>query len=508
MVSSFVGATATASETETPEIHLDVEEVHLDNGLTLLLVDRPSAPDLAAGWVVHAGSADDPPGRRGLAHVLEHLLFKGTETIGTRDYQAERAAGEEIAELRREIERLRSKGKGAGRRAREIETRLAEVERRRQRLLRPGELSLRYSEAGATGLNGFTFEDFTLYFVRLPAGKLELWFWLESDRLSQPVFRDFTREKEVIRQEVGQRIGSTPTGRADQELRRAFWGESSYAWRALGRLDDLPRVEKTDAESFFDRHYRPENLTAVVVGPIDRDRTVALARGYFGRLPAGEAVDGAPPRRTTPPSPAKGPLELRCDCPRQTRALYPTVAFRHPHSYALQVLAGVLNGRTGRLHRSLVLDREIAFTASATQLSYRDAGSFVFAAETKGDAKPEELLAAWEEEIEGLRNELVGDTELRKVKNQLIASSLRGLRRPSDLARQLLVYAGLGEWRQIEDRPRRVGEVTAEEVREAARGLKEEDRLVAYYRAADLSGASGSKGPARPGDNDGRNPLP
>ena len=428
VLSGLMAATATASEMETPEIRLDVQEVRLDNGLTLLLVDRPSAPDLAAGWVVRAGSADDPAGRRGLAHVLEHLLFKGTDTLGT------------------------------------------------------GELALRYSEAGATGLNGFTFEDFTLYFVRLPRGKLELWFWLESDRLLQPVFRDFDREKEVIRQEVGQRIGSIPTGRADEKLRQTFWGESSYAWRALGRIEDLDRIEKTAAEAFFDRHYRAGNLTAVVVGPIDRERTVELARAYFGRLPTTAVADGAPPPRTTPPSPVKGPVEARCDCPRQARALYPTVPFRHPDAYRLQVLSGVLNGRTGRLYRSLVLDREIAFTASATQLSYRDAGSFVFAAETKGDATPEELVAAWEGEIERLRREIVGPAELRKVKNQLIASSLRGLRRPSDLARQLLVYAGLGEWRQIEDWPRRVGKVTAEEVREAARGLKEEDRLVAYYR--------------------------
>ena len=454
VLSGLVVAAATALETETPEIRLDIEEIRLDNGLTLLLVDRPSAPDLAAGWVARAGSADDPPGRRGLAHVLEHLLFKGTETLGT------------------------------------------------------GELALRYSEAGATGLNGFTFEDFTLYFVRLPPGKLELWFWLESDRLTRPVFRDFAREKEVIRQEVGQRVGSIPTGRADEKLRQAFWGESSYGWRALGRIEDLDRIEKTGAETFFDRHYRAGNLTAVVVGPIDRERTLALARAYFGRLPTAEAADGVPPRRTTPPSPVKGPVEARCDCPRQARALYPTVPFRHPDAYRLQVLSGVLNGRTGRLYRSLVLDRGIAFTASATQLSYRDAGSFVFAAETKGDATPEELVAAWEGEIERLRRELVGATELRKVKNQLIASSLRGLRKPSDLARQLLVYAGLGEWRQIEDWPRRIGEVTAEEVREAAQGLKEENRLVAYYRAADLSGTPSSKGSARPGDNRGRNSLP
>ena len=134
-----------------------------------------------------------------------------------------------------------------------------------------------------------------------------------------------------------------------------------------------------------------------------------------------------------------------------------------------------------------MLDREIAFSASATQLSYRDAGSFVFAGETKGAAQPEELVSAWEEEIGRLRREPVGESELRKVKNQLIASSLRGLRKPGDLARQLLVYAGLGEWRQIEDWPRRVNAVTADELRAAARLLEEEERLVAYYREGGAS---------------------
>lgn len=476
-------AAALAPAAGPPELRLDVEELRLDNGLTLLLVDRPGAPHLAAGWVVRAGSADDPGDRRGLAHVLEHMLFKGSEIIGTRDYKAESAAESELAGLRQELERLRAKGRGVGRRASELDHRITDLEDRRRRLLRPGELALRYSEAGASGLNGFTFEDFTLYFVRLPPGKLELWFWLESDRLRRPVFRDFAREKEVIRQEVRQRIGSTPTGRADDELRRVFWGESSYGWRALGRVEDLARVERTDAERFFDRHYTADRLTAVVVGPIDRQRTLALARAYFGQLP-GRARDASVVRLATPASPpAAGspPVEVSCDCPRQARVLYPTVPFRHPDSFRLQVLAGVLNGRTGRLYRSLVLDREIAFSASATQLSYRDAGSFVFAAETKGKARPEELVAVWEEEIERLRREPVGASELRKVKNQLIASALRGLRRPSDLARQLLVYAGLGEWRQIEDWPRRVDEVTAAELREAARSLEKNKRLVAYY---------------------------
>ena len=479
-LSAVPGQPPAAAAGARTEIELGVEELQLENGMTILLVERPSSPDVAAGWVVGSGSADDPAAHRGLAHVVEHLMFKGSRTIATRDYATEMRLIREIDELRGILDELEQRGKQRSRKAGELDNRLTALEEQRQRLLRPGELALHYSEAGASALNAFTFEDFSMYFVRVPAGKLELWFWLESDRLREPVFREFHKEKGIIREEVEQRIGSTPTGRSDQALRETFWGDSSYGWRSLGRIDDLDRLRQADAESFFQRHYGAANLTAVIVGRFDRSRAKELARRYFAPL-AGPAP---PPRATTTESrSSKRSFETGCDCPTQARVLYPSVPFRHSDSYALQVLAGVLNGRTGRLYRSLVLDQKIAFAASASQISYRDAGYFEFSAETKGAATPEDLVAAWDRELDRLLSTQITDQELRKVKNQVIAHSLRGLRRPTDLARQLLIYAGLGGWRQIEDWPRRIDEVSASQARKiGATLLRPDNRLVAHYR--------------------------
>ncbi len=478
---------------------LPIEETVLDNGLRLLVAPRPRASMVAAGWVVAAGSADESPGATGVAHLLEHLMFKGTRTVGARDPERERALLAERDRLFEEIRELeaRTGRRGAARRARRLE----ELRRSFDRLGREarslaflGELSLLYSEAGGIGLNAHTAEDFTLYFVRLPAEALELWFWLESDRLLAPVLRDFHREKEIVAEERRLRVGSTPTGRLEEEVRAAFWGRAPYGWPPLGRPRDLERLGRPEAERFLATGYRPERITAVLVGGVEPARAAALGRRYFGRLPAGSGSEretvpapaaargGSSDRNPAPSAPATREWRGVCDCPRQARVLYPAVPFRHPDSYPLEVLAGILGGRSGRLHRSLVLERGIAFTASAHQQALARAGSFVFLAEARGGTPAAELVAAWDRELARIVAEPIPERELARVRNQVAADALRRLRDPFDLLRHLLVYAGLGDWREIRERTARILAVEAGAVREAAsRHLAPERRLVAIF---------------------------
>lgn len=478
-----------ATNAKLPQV--PVEEFRLANGMRFLLVQRPEATTVAAGWVVEAGSAHDPSDRTGLSHLLEHSLFQGSRTIGSRDLDNELEVLARLDRVRAQLVQVRDEAnEAAGRKKRKLEQQattlqeeLSTLQRRASSLAWLGQFSLLYSEQGATGLNANTFRDFTLFFVTLPSEKLETWFWLESDRLLEPVFRELYKEIQVIKEERRMRIDSTPTGRFDEELRARFWGDHPYSWNPQGHPEHLERIDRPDARAFFEQHYRSDNLTAALVGAFDPEQIRDWARRYFGRLPR-------------QPSPAKVdpavPIELKqiedrmsaaCECPPQAQVLYPSPAFGHPDAAALRVLAAVMNGRTGRLYRSLVLEQQIAFSAFTRQISWSRAGEFSFQGETKGGADPEELVAAWDRQLMLVQTEPVTESELRRAKNRLTGDAFRSLKDPSALMKQLLVYQGLGDWRHLNDWPHQILAVSPQHLREAAaRYLLPQRRSVALYR--------------------------
>ncbi len=486
---------------------LAVEQLQLANGMRFLLVPRPGLPSVTAGWVAHVGSVNERPGVTGLTHFLEHMLFKGTPTIGARDYAKERLSLDEQERLqeaiRGEYSKLREKarrGELADPYGRDASTEALsgleqsyarELERYRS-LVSPGELWRIYSEAGGKGLNALTLQDMTLYFLTLPAEKLELWFWMESDRLANPVYRDFYTERAVVVEERRQRTDSTPTGRFDEQLKSLFWRGHPYGWPVLGWPADLKVLSRADAEQYFATHYGPGNLTAALVGSFDPAAVKALAERYFGRLPA----KPAPPEVVSlPPEPhAEQRLEAACDCRPQVQALYPTVPFVHRDTAALEVLAGLLNGRTGRLFRSLVLEQGVASSAFAMQSAQRWAGMFSFSAEAKGGAKPADLLAAWDRELDRLRREPVAEAELAKVKNQIAADAYRKLKEPSALLMQLLMSDGFGDWTTLQRSHERALAVSAADLHRAVeRYFVPSRRTVGLYdrRPAEARAAAG-----------------
>lgn len=445
---------------------LPVETFELENGMRFLLVRRPGAPMVAAGWVVRTGSGDEQPGVTGISHLLEHLMFHGSRRIGTRSADREGLlmarqdeVGDRLVELRRQPASA----------ARDAE--MAELQRRLDKLLADqralairGEFSRIYFDAGAVGVRALTFRDHTVYYGQIPANKLPLWFWLESDRLLAPVFREFYVEGNVVEEERRQRLESTPTGRAVEKLTEAFWEGHPYAWTTLGRTEDLASLRRSQTEAWFRERYRPDQIAAALVGDFDPAQVKELARAYFGRLqrpatpPPGPAETAAAPVAEARTGERR--LTESCECAPQSRVLYRTPAAGHPDTYALDVLAGVLNGRTGRLYRSLVLSQGIAFAAFAEHDAARRGGSFGVVLESKGEATPEKLVAAWDAEVDRLRREPVSERELQKVKNQILTDSWRRLSDPLGLALRLLSADALGDWRQLDRWPEATQAVT------------------------------------------------
>ncbi len=509
----------------------------LDNGMTFLVVERPGRPLVAAVWAARGGSASDPPGRRGLAHVVEHLLYAGSRTIGARDWDEE-------APLLRRWERLyeRSVRQGAA------EPGLDGVEQRLAALQRPGAYAGVYTRAGALGIDAFTRHDSTAFQVLTPKEKIELWFWMESDRLLEPVFRGFRRELAVVEQERRQRIDSTPAGTWFDLFDAAYWGAGHpYAHSPGGERLEVARLLPADARSHFEATYRPDRLVAVLVGDLTAPRIRELAERYFGRLEGGrqsqpDARDSRPaaaegardplgarvfrpaaaegareplgarvfrpaaaegardplgarvfrpaaaegardplgarvfrpaaaeggqerpgprqrpapeaneaPATPGPPEPALGSLEGLCACRGQVEIRYPTVPFAAAgDAVALDVLAGLLNGRSGRLYRELVAgEGRVAFAASAEHVSRRLGGYFAVRIEAGEGAVPSELAPAWDRLLERVRAGGVDDAELERVKRQLATDSWRQLEQDVGLAHRLAAAEALGGWRQL-----------------------------------------------------------
>ena len=487
---------ATAALVAEQKAEVPVGEFTLANGMKFLVVSRPSQATVMGGWVAHVGSANERPGITGVAHFFEHMMFKGSRIVGTTDavrdqeimLEQEKLQEKIRAEYARQRARFR-KGEiddpfAPANRTPELEKLEADFQKlvEEQRALTvKDEFDKIYTEAGASGMNATTNSDSTIYFITVPANKIELWFWMESERLLQPVFREFYSERDVVQEERRLRVESTPTGRFDEQLNAMFWTSHPYKWDAIGWMSDLKTLSMTDAQDFFSTYYAPGNLTAALVGNITLPEAKALAEKYFGRIPpSGKPVPDIVTLEEK--QLAEKRMNAECDCQPQVSVQFHTVPFEHKDQYALDVVQSLLNGQTGRLRKSLVLDQQIASSASAGQQSQRWNGSFFLAAETKGEATPAALEAALWAELDKLRAEPVPMDELAKVKNQIVAESYRNLENPFFLLLQLLFYDGWGDWKYLNEWSAKTLAVTPEDVQRVAKQyFSVENRTVASY---------------------------
>lgn len=477
---------------------VDVREEVLPNGLKLLMVERHDSPTVACGWVARVGSVNESPGMTGISHLFEHMMFKGTKTIGTKDYEKDKeilARQDAVrAEMEKEYSLLREKlrrgeisgsiydPENATPRLKELKAELEKLYAEEKENIVSEELDQIYTREGASGLNAFTTEDQTVYFVTVPANKLELWFWLESDRLANPVFREFYSERDVVREERRLRVESTPLGKFEEQFDAMFWQSTPYHHPVIGWPADVESITRKQAEAYFATYYAPNNITAVLVGDLDPEKALALARTYFGRLPRGPQD---PPEVVSEEIPqlAEKRFVAEADTNPEVNIRFHAVPFGHKDMYALQLVADLLNRRTGRLYKSLVEEKKIAVGepyASFRPMKY--AGYFEVGAEVKEGVEPAVVEAALLAELEKLAKEAVGETELQKVKNQQLANSFRRLQSNFYLMLQLALYDSFGDWRFINEAPAKVQAVTAQEIQAvAARIFTRENRNVAIY---------------------------
>jgi predicted Zn-dependent peptidase len=330
-------------------------------------------------------------------------------------------------------------------------------------------------------MNAFTTEDMTAYFINVPANKLELWMWMESERILHPVFREFYAERDVVFEERRMRTESTPLGRFDEQFNAMFWESSPYRWPVVGWPSDIPAISKAQADEFYSTFYAPQNLTLILVGDLKSADAEALAAKYFERIPRGPR--DAPDVTTLEVKQlAEKRMNAEADTNPQLDVMWHTVAFRHRDSYALEILSQILSTRTGRLYKSLVLGSGVATSLSAGQESRKWAGLFDISGEAREGHTPQEVEQGIYENLEKLKKEEVPAEELQKVKNNFAAAEYRRLTSNFAVLMQLIQNDGEGDWRETNEQGRKIQAVTAADVQRVANTyLTKENRSVAVY---------------------------
>jgi predicted Zn-dependent peptidase len=447
-----------------------VKEHRLSNGMLWLVVERPQAPVFTGFIRVRVGGADEEPGYTGLAHLFEHMAFKGTPMLGTTDFEAEKKLLVEIAKAGDAIATLQRAGKGADPQTVALKAKLAQLTKSHGELTDENALAQLYTLNGAVGLNATTDKDTTAYFVSLPKNRLQLWLTLEAQRLAAPVLRDFYTERDVVQEERRMSIESNPGGAIFEELNHIAFVSSPYRWPTVGYTEDLQAMSLSKAQQFRDRYYAPGNAVGCLVGDVKFEELKPMLEKTFGTIPA----------RPLPPEPMFAEPPSRAQ--RRSTVFFDAgprvyIAFRKPPPPAhddfvfdvIDVLLG--EGRTGRLHKRLVLkDRLVQGVGVFGAPGSRMANLFVIAAIPLKGVKNEDVEKAIWDELGKLKAEKVSDNELQKVRNRITADHARALDSNTGLASSLTGdQVIVGDWRYSSDHPAKINQIEPFEIMETAK---------------------------------------
>ncbi|MEM7415379.1 MAG: pitrilysin family protein [Gemmatimonadota bacterium] len=426
-----------------------MQEITLSNGLRVLAVERPGAPTVSFVMQFRVGGVDEPVGSTGIAHVLEHMLFKGTETIGTMDLRAERQLFAEIDAVQDSILERSDDGPTSGGERERLEARRDSLEDAARTAVVPNEYTEILTRAGAQGLNAMTTNEATIYFVEMPAARAELFFALEGDRMANPVFREFYSERAVVMEERRMRVDTNPAGALFERHLATAFREHPYGQPVVGTMADLQALTRPEVEAYYRRFYGPSNAVLAVVGAIDPEDVARWSEEYLGAIPAGDRPPGV--STVEPEQREERRIHLTWEAEPLLRIGWHIPASTHPDGPAIALLASILTGgRTSRLHRRLVTEEGIATSVFAsTGPGSLYAGLFQIDATPVAPATTAQLEASIYEEIERLARDGPTEAEIERIRNQVAAGSVRRMQSNLGLAFQLAESESLfGDWRE------------------------------------------------------------
>ena len=473
----------------------------LPNGLTIIICERPEAPVFSYATFVDAGNVNDPSGQSGLAHMFEHLAFKGTSQIGTNDYADEKAALAKVEEANNayEAEYLKPVGRDPLKLA-ELKKAFVEAQTEAHKFVIPNQFTDVAERNGAEGLNAETGLDDTKFFWSMPENRLELWAWLESSRLSDTVPREFYKERDVVIEERRMRTDSNPEGRLEEQFLATAYVAHNYGRSSIGWPSEVSQINATEAMEFHKKYYVGSNIVVSVVGDVKASEAMPMLEKYFSRVPGGpkpEEMTTVEPRqfaeKTVVIKDPSQPLYIEG---------YHRPDYRDPDDAVYDAISDIMsNGRVSRLYRSLVRDQQIAAEAAGESPYPGDKypSLFIFYAYPLPGHTPQEMRDAIHKEIEKLKTTDVTDEELAMYKTRTRADLLRGLANNQGLANDLAEYqTRYGDWRELFLQLDKVDKVTKADIRRVASKIfVESNRTEAWTETAAPTAAAQKDGGAQ-----------
>lgn len=452
------------------EFEKKVTTFTLDNGLNFIVVKRDVAPVVSFVTYVDVGGVNEPLGNTGIAHIFEHMVFKGDTYIGTTNWEEERVVIEQLDEAYIEWYREKSKPNADTVKLKSLWAEFTRLQDLAKTFVKNNEFTQIIEQNGGNGINAATGPEQTFYYYSLPENKIELWFNLESARFKNPVFREFYVEKEVIKEERRMRTENNPIGRLIEEFMRVAYAGHPYGNPVVGWFSDIDATTIADARRFYEQFYAPSNITIGIAGDVDPANVRRLAEKYFGDIPKGNE----PPLMVTDPAPQRGERRFEIEDSSQPILLmgYHTVAGSHPDSPALNILGDIIaSGRTSRLYKRMVEDEQIALQVEALNgfpgTKYQS--MFVSLFVPNQGVELSKLETVFEEELDKVKNGDITQEELDRARTKLRAGLVRSLADNNGLALALATaHAQKGDWRTVFTDLEKINAVTLEDLQHVA----------------------------------------
>ena len=477
------GLTAKASGYD---LEKSVRDFSFENGLKILMLERHLAPTVSLYIRHKAGAVDEISGRTGTAHLLEHMMFKGTKTIGTKNFKEEKRVLDEITGAGNAFDMERLKGNTADKKKlKKLSQQLEILQKKGKKWILGNEIGRLYTENGGVNLNASTGQDLTTYHVSLPSNKIELWARIESDRMTNPVFREFYSERDVVMEERKQTTESIPARLLMEQFLASAFTAHPYRRPVLGWASDMRFLNINYTKEFFKSHYAPNNTIIAVVGDISPDVTIDIIKKYFGKIPRQKL----PLSHITEEPKQKGErrVELAYDANPRIIIGYHKPTLPSLDDYVFDVIDSILSrGRTSRLFKTLVEKKGVAESVNTANgiPGARFPNLFTIFATPRYPHTCSEVEDAIYKELEKLKSEPVATRELEKIKNQLKADIIKGLNSNSGLASKLSYFEAVaGDFRYITRHIKVIEKVTPEDImRTAKKYLTRDNRTVAVLK--------------------------
>jgi predicted Zn-dependent peptidase len=448
-----------------------VIEHTLKNGMKLLLLERHQSPTVATTIMFKVGSVDEVTGMTGTAHLLEHMLFKGTRMLGTKDYKKEKPLLDKMDKIASRLDAEERKGDKADKnKIEKLRAELKRIQDEHKNLVIKDEFASLYSKNGGVGYNAGTSRDMTSYIISLPSNKIKLWTAIESDRMKNPVLREFYSERDVVMEERRMSYDNDPEGSLFENFLAAAYLAHPYRNPTIGWRSDIKFLPKMEVERFLKTYYAPNNCVVAVVGDINPKEVIKMMERYFGDI----TPQNIPERIWTdePEQDGGKRIEVEFDANPSILIGYHKPTLPHHDDYVFDVIDFILgSGRTSRLYKKMVEEKRMAVSVSTYSLpGSRYPNLFVFNGVPRAPHTVKELEDAFYEELERLKNEPVSQKELERVINNLEASFIRQLGSNRGMSDTLAYYNTIaGDWRYIITHIDEIRKITPEDIMNTAK---------------------------------------